>query len=615
MDLCYLYNKHIFYNDYEALFDSFRYVEAIDIATDNRKIDENFPVYIVDVGEIDKTVAEKIRAFFYEKNNPLIFFIWANSGNSAIFYQLAYILQVESIIPHKQESRKVVSTIESSLKDYESDRRSIYLGRFIDKTGMFMLFENKRLSYASNTLTEEFSCSSLNDVERKVCSKLDLDSLLLDDGENFTSGNLFEKSKFDIAKSFALEGKHIVFIDRYEPKRLNCKSQEDLTSRLTYINFLQEHLDTDTADRGDDNFTVLSIKIANFKKIGNVVGKMELESFIREFIYKSKELLDEFLLFSEYYYDFFVVTYKNRQFDEIVSKAERFYEEIDTFLEKFNFKVDIILHVVEIGTMEFSKALSLLDSVRVGKISKKDIKHNKIKYIGRYKEDMSDKEIVALLLDDSFVNDVDLKLVNIYKGMVLDSPTKILKRENDSIYVVVTQIQGAAMSLLKKTVIRSDVIKKDIQAQVTYIDSKRKLAKLENFKVIEPDPVYKQGERVDFAKKNVAIMSLTGSKLSATIIDISATSIALSVSKVRSIENFVSKEVELTFSLPTKRVKDGEITIVENCTIAYIDCKEGSNQCRIVCEFASRYKNKNIIMEYIHLRQMEILEELKNLNY
>ena len=35
----------------------------------------------------------------------------------------------------------------------------------------------------------------------------------------------------------------------------------------------------------------------------------------------------------------------------------------------------------------------------------------------------------------------------------------------------------------------------------------------------------------------------------------------------------------------------------------------------MVCEFDPNSKNKNIIIEYVHNRQAEIVEELKKLNY
>ena len=287
---------------------------------------------------------------------------------------------------------------------------------------------------------------------------------------------------------------------------------------------------------------------------------------------------------------------------------------MEEFLSSFNFKVDIAVHVMELDGLELGVILSILDSIRTNKISKKEIRDKKIKYIGRYREDMSDKEIIALLLDDSFINDVDLKLVNVYKGMVIDSPTKILKKERNAIYVIVKQIQGAVISLEKETILRSDAFAKDIKARVAFVDRKRKIAKLENFKVVDDNTLYKDNCRVDFAKKNMAILSLVGTKLSAEIIDISARSISVKLNKIKMIDRMINKDVEITFSIPTKRTREGEIKITEHAKVSSIDCKE-KEYCRMVCEFDPGSKNKNIILEYVHNRQAEIVEELKKLNY
>ena len=613
MNLCYVYNEQITYSYFDALEEIFEEVAVADISKKNT-IEEKFSAYIVDIASYEKEILNRYRAFFKNKANPLVFLLASNGGGNGVVYQLAYMIKAESIFSKMYEPKKLALSVTNAVAERAFENKVSYLGRLVEEKSKYLIVHKNKLSYANKALMDEFSCDSLEDVEHKVCSKFDIEALLSTNDETFVSGEFFSKSKFDIVKSVAKENEHVLFVERFEYNKLACRPKNELTTRVAFVEFLKERLHNTLIENGDE-YCIVSIKIDNFKKIGNVIGKAELELFLQDFVHKSEELLWEFFLFCEYYHDFFVAVYKNRPYDSVVSQAEHFYTQIDSFFKEFNFKVDIVLHVAKIGTMGFDRTLLLLDSIRAGKISKKDIATSQIKYIGKYKEDMSDKEIIALLLDDSFINDADLKLVNVYKGMVIDSPTKILKKENDAVYVVVSQMQGAAMSVAKETVIRSDIIKKDIKAQVVYVDRKRKIAKLENFKVVDPDPMYKDGGRVDFAKKNVAIVSLKGMKLSATIVDISVNSITLSINKIRSLESYVSKEVEITFSLPTKRLKEGEVSIVEKATVSYIDCKGEGGMCRILCEFLPGSKNKKIINEYIHLRKIEILTELKKLNY
>ena len=609
MNLCYMYNKKITYPHVKELLSQFEGSETIDLST--QKCTKEYGIYVLDTGELDKESANTIRSLFKNRSNALIYMISPKSV-SATFYQLAYLLKAKSIISSKIDVKKIAAMMKSAFSSQLEENKSLYVGRFVADAACYMIYKKQELHYASDTLMKNFECNSLEEVQKKVSSKLDLQKLLTHDSQTFQSGQLFgDETKFDIVKSIYRNNEYLLSINRFDFNQLHCNAESDLATRLKFIDFLKDRL---VEEEEKYKYSILTIKIANFKKIGNLIGKSEQENFIHAFLTKAKELLQTYLIFSEYYHDFFVVLYKETPFSELEKKAQRFYSDMEEFLSAFNFKVDIALHIMELDGIELGVVLSILDSLRTNKISKKEIRDKKIKYIGRYKENMSDKEIITLLLDDSFINDVDLKLVNVYKGMVIDSPTKILKKERNAIYVIVKQIQGAVMSLEKETILRSDAFAKDIKARVAFVDRKRKIAKLENFKVIDDDTLYKDNCRVDFAKKNMAILSLVGTKLSAEIIDISARSISVKLNKIKMIDSMINKEVEITFSIPTKRTREGEIKITETAKVLRIDCKE-KEYCRMVCEFNPDSKNKNVILEYVHTRQSEIVEELKKLNY
>ena len=604
-----MYNKKITYPYAKELLSHFDESETIDIS--KQKCTKDYAIYVLDTGELDKEAANTIRTLFKSRPNALVYMTAPKNAN-ATFYQLAYLLKVKSVISLKQDVKKVASMIKNAFSTQLQENKSLYVGRFIADALCYMIFKKSELHYASDTLMKNFQCKSLEDVKEKVCSKLDLKQLLSHDSQTFLSGHFFgDEKKLDIVKSIYKNDEYLITVDRFVFEQLDCNTTTDLATRLKFIDFLKERL---VEEEESYKYSILTIKITNFKKIGNLIGKSQQEEFIHRFLSKAKELLEKYLMFSEYNHDFFVALYKDVSLKELEKKAQHFYNEMEKFLATFNFKVDIALYIMELDHLELGVVLSILDSIRANKISKKEIRDKKIKYISRFKEDMTDREIVALLLDDSFINDVELTLVNLYKGMLISSPTRILKKERNAIYVIVKQIQGAVMSLEKETIIRSDVFSKDIKARVAYVDRKRKIAKLENFKVLDDNSCYKDSGRVDFAKKNMAILSLVGTKLSAEIIDISVKSIRVKINKIKMIDKMIDKDVEITFSIPTKRTRDGEIKITETAKVSSITCKDDKH-CQMVCLFNPESKNKNIILEYVHNRQAEIIEELKKLNY
>ena len=607
MNLCYLYFENITYTSVKEFAKNFEEVEYVDIAT--AKSVGDFNAYVVDIAEFDQEKTKKLHTLLKSKEEKLIY-LFSYGATNRFFYQFAYILHVDAILSVKQSVEKNIQTITTAYTNEIQRKKYAYIGKFASEKLLYMVFKSQNLLFASETLMSAFRCRSLEDVKTNVCQKLPLEKLLAHSSTTAVCEQFFDEENIECVKSFYNNGEYLVFIERYNYKELFKTNAKELTTRLYFVDYLKE-----TLEHGfGGEYAIMTVKIANFKKIGNLIGKTDLESFSAKFIYKTKEILAEYEIFSEYSQDFFVLMYNNQSFEALEQKAQEFYAQMQSFIEEYNFKIDLAIYVIEVGSLDYLATLTLLDSIKNGKISKKDIKDKKVKYIGRYSDDMSDREIISLLFDDSYINDVELTLVNVYKGMVIDSATKIIKKEQNAIYVTLSHIQGAVMNLEKRTIIKSSIIDKDIRAKVAFIDTKRKIAKLENFKVVENDSLYKDKDRVNFAKKNIAILSLTGTRVFAEILDISSKAISLKLNKMKMLEKYMNKTVEITFSIPTTRTREREIKITEEVNISYIDCT-AEDTCKIIAIFDETSKNRNIIKEYVKTRQSEILKELQKLNY
>lgn len=608
MNLCYLYEQTIKYPYVNELFEDFESVQQIEIETLDMLDDISTSIYIIEIDTLTKETTTKIKNIFADTDIPI--YIIAVGSISALLYQLAYILRVKSIITPKQDVEKIKKTIFNNYTTYLQELKSFYVGKFIYNTFDYMIIRDRQLLYASETLMKNFTCKSLEDVQKKVLSKINIEQFLSKKSFYIQAKHFFDATKLDIIKSIYKDGEYLITIDRYDTDMLIQDSSNELASRLKFIELLKERLN----EKEENNYSIITIHITNLKKISNIIGKAEFEIFIQKFLQEAKQLLRGFLIFAEYNQDFFVLMYKNCSFEHLTQMAQKFFDFMQEFQQQFSFKIILSLYILELADTELGEALTLLDSIRNKKISKKEIQNKQFKYIGKYQEDMSDKEIIELLFNTSFINDTDLQLLNIYKGLVISSPTKILRKEQRSIYVIAKQIQGAAMAAEKKTVLVSDAFDKNIQCNVAFIDRKRNIAKLESFKVVEKDEkAFKENLRVDFAKKTMARLSFPGMKISAQILQISSKNISLHVNYMKALPQVVNKTVHITFNIPSKRTREKEITIDDSVKVSFVSCNEKIKTCIINCEFEEKSKYKNILIEYIHTRQMEIVEELKKM--
>ncbi len=487
-----------------------------------------------------------------------------------------------------------------------------HIGKFIYNSLNYIIVKENKPIYASKVLLKNFTCQSLEDVEKKILSKLDANQLFHHQSIKTVIKHLFDNTKLDIIKSIYKDGEYLILIDRYDSNLFFQGTSNNLISRFSFVELLKEKL----FENKDNNYFLITIHIVNLKKISNIIKQTEFEFFIENLLQEIKNFLDHFLVFAEYSQDFFIAMYKDHSFEHLIQIAQNLFDHIQEFQKQFHFKVILSLYVFELKNNNFDEILRLLDSIHYQKISKKEIQNKKLHYIGKYQENMSDKEIIELLFNTSFINDTDLQLLNTYKGLIISSPTKILKKEQENIYVIAKQIQGAAMISEKKTLLISDIFNKDIECDVAFVDQKRNIAKLEHFKVVQKnEKSLTKALQVDFAKKTLARLSFVGMKLSADILYISIKNITLHVNYMKTLPQTLNKEAHITFTIPSKRTREKEITIDEIVKVSFVHCNEETKRCTLTCEFQPQSKYKNILIEYIHTRQMEIIEELKKMIY
>ena len=235
-----------------------------------------------------------------------------------------------------------------------------------------------------------------------------------------------------------------------------------------------------------------------------------------------------------------------------------------------------------------------------------------LEYISDVQESMSEDEIISFLLDSAFVNNADFKLLNVYKGIFINTKSAMLKKDNNAIYVKVEQIQGHVMSLEKKTIIQSSLFIRDIQATVRYINVEEKIAILENFKILDLNVNLRKHGRVNPVRKTVVALSLVGSKVKGEIVDISANSISLKVQQAKALRNILNKEIGLDFYLPSSLTQSGQFKLDERATVIYMSDR-AKGYIKIVCLFDENAKNEDFLIDYVYLRQRAIIKDMKGM--
>ncbi len=608
MSLCHIYDKVSQSEHIQEFLDAFDNSSSINLSKSD--IVDEYNIYLIELEYVSKQITIKLKNIFKDKKHPLVYFILPQKHNLP-FFQLAFLLNAKSILTLKHDIHKVISKLKTEYIIHEQEYRSLELGNILVNNSNYMLFKDKKLSYASNSLLKDFDCENLEHVNQRVCSKIDLENLLSNqEGVQQDINKKLDENTTYFLKSIANDDECYISLDNQEDYEKKCPEFSYLSTRLTFIEKLKDNL-IESSISGV-NCSLITIKLNNINEISQNITRSEVENFRKDMLFEIELILDDKLILSQYDTNCFVAMFKDIEFDSLCSKASNFHLQIARFLNKQNFKTELSVYAFDIKEMDLNSIINTLNNIYKNKVTKKETEKDNLKYIDNYRDKMSEEEIISYLLESAYVNHTKIELVNLYKGMNISSSSEILKKTGDSVYIIFKPVQGAVMSMMKSVVLKSSIFSKDIRANVKYINLREQIAILENFKVLDYDINSRQHGRVSFAKKTMAAISLIGTKVSAEIIDISVYSISFKVKKTKFLENILNKDIGVTFYIPSETSQTGLIKIEESATVIHQSCDVDSNY-KLVCIFEENRVNEDILVEYVYKRQMNIISEMKAL--
>ncbi len=609
MNICHLYYETTSSIQAKGLVNSFESSVSMDVNAVQSI--EDYSVYIVEVNKVDKLISEKLRELFKNKINPLIYFAVSNNYNLMLF-QLAFLLKAKTIITSNQDVARLVLKLRSDFKLHEDEYVQVLLSQTLLHTEYFVFLKNEQLTFASEKFLQDFGCNNLDEVEKKVFSQFNVKELLSQESTVFKELSLQDavNVSFDIRSSTPNQkNEKFIFFDPYVEHNTSEDKLNFVSSRISFIELLKDKLIEKSIS--SKTFSVMTIAIENFKKLENDLSKLEIEIFLKDFLLLVDKTIDDKIILAQYESDFYIVIYEDIEEEDLKSKAEGFQHQISSFIGELKFNPYIEVFTFHTGALDLNEILVIFDSISDKTISQDQITDNNIKYVGNVNDKMDDHEAIKHLLRNIYVNKAEIKLLNIYKGLCINTAATIVKNTDDTIYVQFQQLQGMVMKHEKETVLQSSSFSKDIKATVKYVNLEKKMAILEGFSFLNGNANARRYSRVTCSTRTPIVISHFGSTLSGVILDISVTSIAVKVKYAKAVDNLKARTVTLNFVLPSKSNEEGYVKVSIEAKVSFVFCEEGS--CKVICELIKDNYNESTLMEYVYDRQKDIIVEVKKI--
>jgi len=419
MNICHLYCKTTDSPQAKSILNSFEGSVSIDISTIETLA--SYGVYIVEVYKVDKDISEKFKKLFEDKIDSLIYFIVPNEYSLTLF-QLAFLLKAKTIITANQDVNRLILKLRSDYKLNQEEHLHNMLGQIVLKTESFIFFKNNELTYASQKLFDTFGWKDLSQVEKNICKQLPLHELLSQDTVTQQQLTLHENSNayFDIRSSTTekVEEKFIFL----ELLKEHVSSEDELSfvsNRISFIEVVKEKFIEQSISSKKISF--MTIQIENLKSLQNDWSKVEVEGFLKDFLFEVDKIVDKKIILAQYDSDFYIVIFEDITLELLKSKADNFQHKISGFLSEQQFNPFIDIYAFDTTTLDLNDILSTLGKISNKSITQKDIAKDKLIYIGNAHDKMDEQESIKHLLREVYTNSIQIKLLNIYKGLCINT--------------------------------------------------------------------------------------------------------------------------------------------------------------------------------------------------
>lgn len=577
------------------------------VSIDIQKIQklQTYEIYVIELNDVDKEMTLKVKSLFDSHQNPLVYFIVPKKYNLLLF-QLTYLLKAKSIITLHQDTNKLVQKIKNDKKNHKNDILVSLLGKDKIENESFLLYENDEVSFISESLLKTFNCSDNVSFIMNVFSNIKTTEILKQDSTIYQSiaGKSKESKKY-ILRSVALNSTlKVIYIN---PHNTTKESLSFMSSRVSFMELLKEKLLQNTIVRQE--LSVVTIGIKNLKNLQKELSSVELESSLNDLLHFVNTLFIDKLMFSQFEMDFYVLLYKGTGFDELNTITDTLYNKVIAYISNMKYKPLLEVFTSNINSLEFSEVLSTLETIKMSSLSHAQKSSSHIKHISQTQSVINE----IALLNEVYENDISIKALNTYKGLVVNTASKIINVVNNNFYIQFESLQGVVMNIEKKTVLQSSIFTDDIEADIKKIDLKQKIAVLENFRFLKVNANARKYVRVTASRKIPIAILHNGVSLTGGILDLSIKSIAIQIRFQEKMDMLNFSRVKVVFNVPSSREELGYVKLSLGAKVIVVTGADKNNNCKIVCDLDEESNNDSNLLEYVYERQKELIVEIKKM--
>ncbi|AFL68616.1 pilus biosynthesis protein PilZ [Sulfurospirillum barnesii] len=567
-------------------------------------------ILFIEVAEASKEKLKRLVSIL-GKYKPTITYLFAEDVENRLLLKFALHFNVTDVLPLINEEHVLLSIFSQNptkLDEKLYTFQKIELEKKIEHFFPFFLFQGKHLLYANAKAEKLYETTHLVSMQEKIHENEDLYNALESNEDAQGIIYLHSRPYMCLIKCFAKNNeKLLTLIGDMEEEERTCSS---MLNRFDFVDMLKDRLAQQSVTQ--TAITLTFVNIANLEKLSKSFKGTALHDAFKNLLqtfFQLKETWQELVQWSPSLYIFMS---EKRHFEETCKQANYIQKELFTTHIHEKISPIIVTSVMDIKEMNLNNLIEIIEKINTKTLTTNDTQ-NIDYYEVEYLENISNEnEQISYLMHHCFNNKIPIKLLNIYKGLCINTAADILKISHDSYHISCENLQAYVMQLEGQTVLQASSFPKDIKAEVSFLDIKKSFAIIKNLSFLHNSANNRQHTRVQTSFRTPIVMKYARhASAQGEIVDISVNSIAMRIKKLFREEELKGSLVHLNFSLPNETGEYGYVVMDIEAKITYI-AQRDTESTKIVVMLENLPKPySEYLLQYMYTRQKELITEIK----
>ena len=572
-------------------------------------------VLFIELGQSNKEKFKTLVGIF-TKHKPLVSYIFADDVEDRLLLKFALHFGITDVLPLRNDEALLHSIFTKNANKLDTTLETfkrLDIEQKMERCFAFLIFKEGSLVYANTKVKRLFGETCVHTIE-KCLYEDNVISKLLSSDEDAQTNIVIETEENEkelyvcLLNNFPSSNeKMLSFLPHsIDPDHNSCST---ILNRFDFVDKLKDKLAQQSISQKP--ISLIFLNISNLDKLNTSFTNITLYESLKRLLSKVFQLKEDAQDIAQWSPNLYILLCENCNFEESCEQTRFLHQELVHFSLEEKVSPIIISSTLSSEKHSLNDLLTYIEKINTQNLLSSDIEKLHYHEIG-YLENIADtKEQINYLMRNCINNKIPIKLLNIYKGLCINTQSYVIKYSDDTYHLHCENLQGYAMQLEGETVLQAPNFPKDIKAEVTLVDIKKGFVIIKNLNFMPYSANNRQHTRVQTTIRTpILIRYAQKSSAQGEIIDISINSIAIRCNNKLMKHELLNQPVRLNFSLPSEEGENGYVIMDITAKVTYVS--ESEDHTKVVVMLGALKKPyDDYLLSYMYSRQKELILEIR----